>query len=211
MTPARSAKVMPRSTTSPSIWWNVGEMTGVGRVAPVAAPGHDGVDRQRVRSPPPLPSGGSGSARCACAAPPSRARPNRRRSVSHRPRAGCAGGMLSASKLYQSLSTSGPSETVKPMATKTSSSSRCVRATRLGCPDRRRPSHVLDDDVTEVQAVLEQAPRARHADSTHGGAPRGRSRRRAAPLAVARRPLYGPRAPARRRISAAPTGSSACR
>ena len=77
--PARSAKVIPRSTTRPSIWWKVDEVARVGRVAPVAAPGHHRVDRQRVMRRPPPPSGGSGSARCGCAARPSRARPGRRR------------------------------------------------------------------------------------------------------------------------------------
>jgi hypothetical protein len=54
--------------------------------------------------------------------------------VSYMPRAGCAGGMFSASKLYQSVSASGPSATVNPMPTKTSSSSAraCVAGWR--CP-----------------------------------------------------------------------------
>ncbi len=43
-------------------------------------------------------------------------------SVSHMLRAGWLGGMFSASKLYQSVSTSGPSATRKPSPTNTSSS-----------------------------------------------------------------------------------------
>ena len=41
--------------------------------------------------------------------------------VSKLPRAGCQSGMLRASKLYQALSTSGPSATVYPIPTNTSS------------------------------------------------------------------------------------------
>ena len=41
--------------------------------------------------------------------------PMSRYMVSYMPRAGWAGGMLSASKLYQSVSASGPSATSKPM------------------------------------------------------------------------------------------------
>jgi hypothetical protein len=42
MVPARSAKEMPRSMTSPSIWWKTGVW-----VASVDAAGHHGVDRRR--------------------------------------------------------------------------------------------------------------------------------------------------------------------
>ena len=55
-------------------------------------------------------------------------------------RAGWAAGMLSASKLYQSVSTSGPSATVKPMPTKTSSSASRVWVTRWRWPRRRSTS-----------------------------------------------------------------------
>ena len=54
--------------------------------------------------------------------------------VSYMPRAGCAGGMFSASKLYQSVSASGPSATVNPMPTKTSSSSARAWVTGWRCP-----------------------------------------------------------------------------
>ena len=50
------------------------------------------------------------------------------------PRAGWAGGMLRAPKLYQSVSISGPSSTSKPMPTKTSSRAAWVWDTRLRCP-----------------------------------------------------------------------------
>src|SRR5918993_342545 len=55
-------------------------------------------------------------------------------------RAGWPGGKLSAPKLFQSVSTSGPSATVKPMPTKTSSSSWMACVTRCTCPagGRRR-------------------------------------------------------------------------
>ena len=49
-------------------------------------------------------------------------------------RAGWAGGMLRAPKLYQSVSISGPSATSKPMPTKTSSSSSRVWVTRWRWP-----------------------------------------------------------------------------
>ena len=48
MVPARSPKVMPRSTTSPSIWLNTGQVPGVGGVEPEALARHDGMDRQRA-------------------------------------------------------------------------------------------------------------------------------------------------------------------
>ena len=54
--------------------------------------------------------------------------------MSYMPRAGWAGGMFSASKLYQSVSASGPSATVKPMPTKTSSSSARAWVTRCRWP-----------------------------------------------------------------------------
>ncbi len=57
--------------------------------------------------------------------------------MSYMPRAGWAGGMLSASKLYQSVSASGPSATTNPMATNTSSRASRVWVTRCRCP---RPS-----------------------------------------------------------------------
>ena len=50
------------------------------------------------------------------------------------PRAGWAGGMLRAPKLYQSLSISGPSATLKPMPTKTSSKASRVWDTRWRWP-----------------------------------------------------------------------------
>ena len=54
------------------------------------------------------------------------------------PRAGWWGGMLSASKLCQSSSTSGPSATSKPMETKMSSSSWRTCATRWRWPRAHR-------------------------------------------------------------------------
>ena len=54
--------------------------------------------------------------------------------MSHIPRAGWAGGMLSASKLYQSVSISGPSATSNPMPTNTSSSASRVWVTRWRWP-----------------------------------------------------------------------------
>ena len=50
------------------------------------------------------------------------------------PRAGWAGGMLRAPKLYQSVSISGPSATSNPMPTKTSSSASRVWDTRWRWP-----------------------------------------------------------------------------
>ena len=46
MVPARSAKVMPRSTTSPSIWWNTARWRASGVSRRKHSAGHDGVDRQ---------------------------------------------------------------------------------------------------------------------------------------------------------------------
>ena len=58
----------------------------------------------------------------------------RRRACPTCSRAGWSGGMLSASKLYQSVSTSGPSATVKPRPTKTSSRRLVAWVTRCRWP-----------------------------------------------------------------------------
>ena len=62
--PARSAKVMPRSMTRPSIWWNTGMWVASAVSCRNTRPGHDRVDR-RLAAPA---SPGSAPARCACAA-----------------------------------------------------------------------------------------------------------------------------------------------
>ena len=74
--------------------------------------------------------------------------PRSTNSVSHMLRAGCSGGMLSAVKLYQSLSTSGPSATVKPRPTNTSSSCSWVWVTRWRWPALRTGRH-----LGEVEAL----------------------------------------------------------
>ena len=105
MVPNRSARVMPRSTTSASIWWNTGEWRGVERLVAVGAAGRDHEDRRLHRL--------------------HRADLHRRRvgaqqhllglaeldveRVLHRAGRDAPGTMLSASKLCQSSSTSGPS------------------------------------------------------------------------------------------------------
>ena len=45
--PARSPNVMPRSTTSPSIWWNTGMCVASAVSRRKTRPGHDRVDRRR--------------------------------------------------------------------------------------------------------------------------------------------------------------------
>ena len=96
------------------------------------------------------------------------------------PRAGWAGGMLRASKLYQSVSTSGPSATAKPMPTKTSSSSSRVWVTRCRWPRAGGASTVLGDDLGQVEAVGLQrlGPLGLRQLGPAGGqpAPRARSR-----------------------------------
>ena len=69
------------------------------------------------------------------------------------PRAGWAGGMLSAPKLYQSVSISGPSATSKPMPTKTSSSSSRVWDTRWRWPRAGGPAHRAGDELGQVEPV----------------------------------------------------------
>ena len=81
--------------------------------------------------------------------------PTSRYKVSHIPRAGCAGGILRASKLYQSVSISGPSATEKPIATNTSSSSSWVLATALTCPT-----------VAGKVPLIGTSPRTRRSDSS---------------------------------------------
>ena len=61
-------------------------------------------------------------------------------------RAGWPGGKLSAPKLFQSVSISGPSATVKPMPTKTSSSCSIAWVTRW-----RWPKPALDTDLGEIE------------------------------------------------------------
>ena len=109
-------------------------VAGVGGVAPVHPARHDRVDR-RLAAPA---SPGSAPARCGCAAASTRARRGRRRACPTCPGPGAPAGMLSASKLYQSVSTSGPSATVKPMPTNTSSRRSRVWVTRCRWPRRRR-------------------------------------------------------------------------
>ena len=72
------------------------------------------------------------------------------------PRAGWAGGMLSASKLYQSVSTSGPSATSKPMPTKTSSSSSRVWRDEV----QVAPGHRAAVGSTSVRSSRSAASRA---------------------------------------------------
>ncbi len=64
--------------------------------------------------------------------------------------------MFSASKLYQSLSTSGPSATTNPIPTNTSSSSRCVEPTSPGWPT----------ETGTVTALTTTSPRSRRSDSS---------------------------------------------
>ena len=73
--------------------------------------------------------------------------------VSNMSRAGWAGGMLSASKLYQSDSASGPSATVKPMPTKTSSNSARAWETRCRWPRAGEREDLGGDHFGQVKAV----------------------------------------------------------
>ena len=64
--------------------------------------------------------------------------------------------MLSASKLYQSVSTSGPSATTNPIPTNTSSNSRCVEPTSPGWPT----------ETGTVTALTTTSPRSKRSDSS---------------------------------------------
>ena len=82
-------------------------------------------------------------------------------------RAGWRGGMLRASKLYQSVSTSGPSATVKPMPTNTSSRRSMVWVTRWRWPRRGAGHHLGEVEALGLQPrparVGGQLPRRRSA------------------------------------------------
>ena len=67
------------------------------------------------------------------------------------PRAGWAGGMLRAPKLYQSVSISGPSATSNPIPTKTSSSASRVWDTRWRWPRRRGPGGGAGHELGQVE------------------------------------------------------------
>ena len=114
--------------------------------------------------------------RCGSAAGPSRAAPSLRYRVSHMPRAGWAGGMLSASKLYQSVSASGPSATAKPMEMKVSSSSSRVWVTRCrwprsGIPAGRRGRR---QHLGQIEALVDSSAGPRSLGLELPGRRRGR-------------------------------------
>ena len=73
------------------------------------------------------------------------------------PRAGCAAGMLSASKLYQSVSTSGPSATVKPMPMKTSTSRSQVCVTKCSEPRSGRSTSSVRSSRSAATVVARSA------------------------------------------------------
>ena len=133
MVPARSPKVMPRSTTSPSIWLKTGRWRASGVSSRKHLPGMTAwIGRVPLRT--------ASSIRWICTgevwvrSSTVSGSPMSRYMVSYMPRAGWAGGMLSASKLYQSVSASGPSATSNPIPTKTSSSSSRAWDTRWRWP-----------------------------------------------------------------------------
>ena len=96
-----------------------GQVGGVGGLVAEHPARHDRVDRRRLLAPSPGPA----PARCGCAARTSPGSPRSTKNVSCMSRAGWCSPKLRAVKLCQSSSTSGPSATVKPRPTNTSSSS----------------------------------------------------------------------------------------
>ena len=133
MVPARSPKVMSRSTTNPSIWLKTGRCRASGVSRRKHFPGITawmGSVPERTASSMRWTCTGEVWVRSSTVS----GSPMSRYKVSYMPRAGWAGGMFSASKLYQSDSASGPSATLKPMPTKTSSSSSRAWVTRWRWP-----------------------------------------------------------------------------
>ncbi len=155
MVPARSPKVIPRSTTSPSIWLNTGRWRASGVSRRKHLPGITAwIGRESSRTAASIRWICTGEV-CVRSSTVSGS-PMSRYMVSYMPRAGWAGGMFSASKLYQSVSASGPSATVKPMPTKTSSSSARAWVTRCRCPRAGGDAHLVRDDLGQVEAVGQQ-------------------------------------------------------
>ena len=90
------------------------EVARVGRVAPVDAARHDDVQRERVVADRRLHEAHLDRRGVGAQHDGLRGAPRPRRSCRASSRAGWPGGMLRASKLYQSVSTSGPSATREP-------------------------------------------------------------------------------------------------
>ena len=111
------------STQKPSIWWNIGECVGVEVVA-VDAAGRDEAERRRAPAHRADLHGRGVRAQHA-------GRPRRRTCPACRA-PGWSSGMLSASKLFHSVSTSGPSSTEKPSAGEEARPSR-ARSAVTGC------------------------------------------------------------------------------
>ena len=105
--------------------------------------------------------------------------PTSRYMVSYMSRAGCDGGMFSASKLYQSDSASGPSATVKPMPTKTSSSSSRAWVTRCRWPRESGASTVAGmTSVRSSRSAWSASARSASASSARRSATRPARRSR---------------------------------
>ena len=78
--------------------------------------------------------------------------------VSHMPRAGWPGPMFRASKLYQSLSTSGPSAIWKPSPMNTSSSRSIAWVTTWAWPRRGRASSSVRSRASAANCAARSAP-----------------------------------------------------
>ena len=87
----------------------------------------------------------------------SSASPRSTKTVSKLPRAGCHSGMFKASKLYQADSTSGPSATVKPIPTNTSSRRSRAWVTRWSDPRRAVPRHSVRSSRSASNCALSAA------------------------------------------------------
>ena len=137
---------MSRSTTRPSIWWNTGMCVASGVSRRKTRPGVDHVDRRRLRlHRADLHRRRVRAQQRACRA----ARRRSRRTACRTCRAPDGRrGMLSASKLCQSVSTSGPSAIWKPRPTKTSSSRSHACVTRWAWPRAR-----LAGELGEVEPL----------------------------------------------------------
>ena len=139
---------MPSSTTSPSTWWKTGRVRRVELVGAVDPARADHVDRRRRGRA----WCGSAPARCACAGP-RRSPPSSTKNVSCIVRAGWSGPRLSASKLSHSASTSGPSATSQPIATKTSAMRSCMVVSGW-----RAPAGAAVVRQRDVDGLLDQHP-----------------------------------------------------
>ena len=176
-----------RSTTRPSIWWNVFSWVASSaswrKTRPIATARIGGLRVSIART-------------CTGEVWVRSRWPSSSQNVSCVSRAGWSVGMLSASKLWRSSSTQGPSRTSKPIERKRSSSSRRICVTGWSVPPpRRAPGMVASTHSRVAERALARRRAARR------GGPRGAPS--TAVLRVVRGAADGPALGRRERAEAA--------